>query len=103
MEPLLQCFNFDTVILTVHDGKGQKDRTVPIPESIVPELKRHLGSVIDTHQEDLKAGYARRLSPQFIGKEIQKCGQATGPAVVFSGQNINLCSGDKGMEAIPLP
>ena len=24
-------FNFDMKILTVHDGKGQKDRTVPIP------------------------------------------------------------------------
>ena len=25
-------FNFDNSILTIHDGKGQKDRTVPIPE-----------------------------------------------------------------------
>ena len=24
----VQCFNFDAGILTVHDGKGQKDRTV---------------------------------------------------------------------------
>ena len=59
----VQCFNFDTLILTVHDGKGQKDRTVPIPETIVPELKRHLRSVVDTHQEDLKAGYAGAFLP----------------------------------------
>ncbi|MDH3972713.1 MAG: tyrosine-type recombinase/integrase [Deltaproteobacteria bacterium] len=31
-------FNFDTAILTIHDGKGQKDRTVPLPESIYPQL-----------------------------------------------------------------
>ena len=32
-------FNFDAGILTVHDGKGKKDRTVPIPEVLVDELK----------------------------------------------------------------
>jgi site-specific recombinase XerD len=26
-------FNLDMRILTIHDGKGQKDRTVPIPEA----------------------------------------------------------------------
>ena len=41
------CFNFDTLILAVHDGKGKKDRTVPLPETIIPELKTHLASVID--------------------------------------------------------
>ena len=30
-------FNFDAGILTVH-GKGSKDRTVPIPQTIMPEL-----------------------------------------------------------------
>lgn len=61
---LLEClnlrvhnFNFDTGILTVH-GKGGKVRTVPIPETIVPELKTHLESVIALHQEDLDSGYA---------------------------------------------
>lgn len=27
----VQCMNFDAGIVTVHDGKGQKDRTVPLP------------------------------------------------------------------------
>lgn len=34
-------FNFDAGKLTVH-GKGKKDRTVPIPEAILPELKRQI-------------------------------------------------------------
>ncbi|WP_153306693.1 phage integrase N-terminal SAM-like domain-containing protein, partial [Desulfogranum japonicum] len=33
----IQCFNFSAGVLTIHDGKGQKDRTVPIPEILVPE------------------------------------------------------------------
>jgi len=31
----VHCFNFDMGILTIHDGKGQKDRTVPIPEILM--------------------------------------------------------------------
>ena len=29
----VQCLNFDAGIVTVHDGKGRKDRTVPLPET----------------------------------------------------------------------
>lgn len=54
----VQNFNFDNSILTVHDGKGKKDRTVPLPETIILDLKAHLESVIDLHQEDLDSGYA---------------------------------------------
>lgn len=35
-------FNFDAGILTIHDGKGQKDRTVPLPKTIIPDLFAHL-------------------------------------------------------------
>ena len=54
----IQNFNFDACILTVHDGKGKKDRTVPLPETIIPELKTYLESDIDLHQNDLTSGYA---------------------------------------------
>jgi integron integrase len=63
--------NFDTGILTVHDGKGKKDRTVPLPENIVPELKDHLESVINLHQEDLKSGYDGAFLPSSIEKKYK--------------------------------
>jgi len=43
--------------LTVHDGKGKKDRTVSLPETTFPELKVQLESVITLHQKDLEVGY----------------------------------------------
>ena len=49
-------FNFDAGILTVH-GKGKKDRTVPIPESIKPALKAQMEAVGRLHDEDLASGY----------------------------------------------
>jgi len=38
----VQCFNFDAGILTIHDGKGKKDRTVPLPLSLVDDLQLQL-------------------------------------------------------------
>ncbi|KAA3659314.1 MAG: integron integrase, partial [Calditrichaeota bacterium] len=49
--------NFDTMILTVHDGKGQKDRTVPIPATIKDELLKHIDRVHNLHEKDRAAGY----------------------------------------------
>lgn len=53
----VQDFNFDLGILTIHDGKGKKDRTVPIPETLTDELKKHLDAVIRLHQSDVESGY----------------------------------------------
>jgi len=50
-------FNFEARILTVH-GKGKKDRTVPLPETIMPQLTSQLEVVNKIHDEDLAAGYA---------------------------------------------
>ena len=50
-------FNFDDGILTVH-GKGSKDRTVPIPQTIMPELTAQLEEVRRLHDEDMAAGFA---------------------------------------------
>jgi len=49
-------FNFDAGILTVH-GKSKKDRTVPLPATIVTELKAQMKVVAELHEQDLAAGY----------------------------------------------
>jgi integrase len=49
-------FNFDAGILTVH-GKGKKDRSVPLPETITAELKAQIARVGELHDQDLAAGY----------------------------------------------
>ncbi|HEV8716782.1 MAG TPA: integron integrase [Candidatus Binatia bacterium] len=54
----LHNFNFDAGILTLHAGKGKKDRTVPIPQSILPELQAQLERVLKLHDQDIAAGYA---------------------------------------------
>lgn len=54
----VQCLNFAAGMLTVHDGKGKKDRTVPLPKTIVPLLKTQVAELKKLHQGDLANGYA---------------------------------------------
>ncbi len=50
-------FNFEDGILTVH-GKGGKTRTVPVPQTIMPELTAQFETIKKLHDEDLAAGFA---------------------------------------------
>jgi len=49
--------DFDNLVVTVQ-GKGNKYRTVPLPETLVPELKKHLQSVVRLFEDDLKTNFA---------------------------------------------
>jgi site-specific recombinase XerD len=61
--------------LTVHDGKGQKDRTVPLPQTIVPELTVHLEKVQVLHQKNIKAKYAGTFMFGLLEEKYRNCGK----------------------------
>ena len=50
--------NFDARILTIHDGKGKKDRSLPLPETILSDLQTQIDIVKKRHWEDLESDYA---------------------------------------------
>jgi integron integrase len=68
-------FNFDAGVLTVHDGKGKKDRTLPLPETLKPELQSHLERVKKLHQKDLKEGYSGAFMMNQLGKKYKNAGK----------------------------
>ena len=70
-----QDLNFAMRVLTVHDGKGQKDRTVPLPEALVPELHAQLDRVAQGHKADLAAGYAGTFLPAALGEKYLRAAQ----------------------------
>jgi len=67
----VQCVNFDAGILTVHDGKGKKDRTVPLPQTIIPDLRAQLESVKDLHQRDLVRDYGGVFLPNALAEKYK--------------------------------
>ena len=58
-------------VLTIHDGKGQKDRIFPIPQSIVPHLNRELKLVIALHEADMKAKYDGVFLPDQLDRKYK--------------------------------
>lgn len=68
-------FNFDHGILTIHDGKGGKDRTVPLPRTIEPELQEHLRRVIALYQQDLDNNYDGAFVPGSLEKKYRQAGK----------------------------
>jgi integron integrase len=67
----VQCFDLDSRLLTIHDGKGQKDRTVPLPVRALPEIQKQMEIVRRLHSQDLAAGYAGTFLPRQLEKKYK--------------------------------
>jgi integron integrase len=67
----VQDLNFDTETLTVRRGKGDKDRTIPLPKSIVPELQSHLRRVKNVHRIDVSKGFNGVFMPYAFDKKAK--------------------------------
>jgi integron integrase len=68
----VHCFNFDAGVLTVHDGKGKKDRTVPLPVTILPELKARLESLKVLHRKDMARDFSGVFLVNLLHKKYKK-------------------------------
>ena len=71
----VHCLNLDEAILTIHDGKGRKNRMVPLPESILPELRAHMDSLRGLHQLDLDNKYAGVFLLNALEKKYKNAGK----------------------------
>lgn len=60
LELRINSLDFSENLVIVRDGKGKKDRTVPLPKKLNPELKRQTQRVAKLLDEDLK-------NPDFAG------------------------------------
>jgi integrase len=59
------------MLLTVHDGKGQKDRTVPLPARALPDIQAQIQKVRLLHSQDLAANYAGVFLPRQLEKKYK--------------------------------
>ena len=51
-------------MLTIHRGKGRKDRAVPLPECLIGKLEEHLKAVRRQFDEDLDNGFGGSFAPE---------------------------------------
>jgi len=62
--------DFERSELTVREGKGDKDRVTMLPESVQPDLIRHLGRVRKLHERDLADGYGSVFLPHALDRKL---------------------------------
>jgi integron integrase len=60
---------FDRRRIVVREGKGNKDRLTPFPESLMAELKKHLERVKLLHEKDLAEGFGRVWLPHALARK----------------------------------
>ncbi len=84
------CLNFEAGVLTVYDGKGQKDRSVPLPQTLIPSLKKQLEKVFHLHDADLKAHYAGTFLPDQLSRKYPKAAQEIDWQWLFPAQSLTL-------------
>jgi integrase len=63
---LLECLrlrikdlDFDRGELTIHDGKGQKDRMTMLARNLIEPMRTHLARVRQLHNRDLAEGFGK--------------------------------------------
>jgi integron integrase len=90
----VQNFNFDDGILTVH-GKGGKDRTVPIPQTIMLELTAQFEAIKKLHDEDIARGYAGVFLDDQLEKKYPSAGKDFIWQWFFPQQSLTFVEGTK--------
>ena len=60
------------MIASAHDGKGGVDRTVPLPQSIMPEIEGQLRFLRELHKRDLAANVAGAFLPSGLERKYPK-------------------------------
>ncbi|MCJ7602475.1 MAG: integron integrase [Desulfobulbaceae bacterium] len=65
----VQDVDFDQNLIMVRDGKGQKDRVVPFPQSLRQPLTGHLEEIRRLHQEDMAQGLGEVFLPDALARK----------------------------------
>ena len=91
----VQDFNFDAGIITIHNGKGKKDRTLPIPQSIVPDLQKQLQKVASVHEADLKAKFSGTFLPDQLDRKYKNAAKEFIWQWFFPAQSLTFLSETK--------
>lgn len=75
--------DFDYKQILVRDGKGEKDRHTILPDSVIPDLKKHLNGVYLQHKKDLKRGKGEAILPYALKKKYPNAGKEFGWQFAF--------------------
>jgi integron integrase len=81
--------DFDYRAITVRDGKGEKDRIVPLPQAVILDLRRQIERVRLLHEEDLAAGYGEVYLPYALAQKYPNAAREFGWQYLFPAPKLS--------------
>jgi integron integrase len=64
--------DFGSHQITLRDGKGGYDRITMIPETLEPDLRKHLAGVRNLHRQDLAKGFGQAALPHALSRKYPR-------------------------------
>lgn len=76
--------------ILIRNAKGDKDRVVPLPVSLVPQLKQQVNKVNTLHSEDLEEGFGEVYLPGALARKYPHAAKEPGWQYVFPASRLSL-------------
>ncbi len=86
----VQDIDFAQGLIVVRDDKGQKDRVVPLPQSLIKPLEQHLDKVRTLHQDDLAKGFGEVFLPDALARKYPNAAREWGWQYVFPSGRLTV-------------
>jgi len=85
----IQDIDFGYKQILIRNGKGNKDRVVPLPASLSDRLKKQISEVSKTHAADLVAGYGDVYLPDALSRKYPNASRELIWQYVFPAKRIS--------------
>ncbi|WP_078118457.1 integron integrase [Thiosocius teredinicola] len=86
----VQDIDFGYKQITVRRGKGDKDRVVPLPMKLVPQLHEHLADIKLMHDGDLASGFGAAYLPPALARKYGNAVHALAWQYVFPAMRLSV-------------
>lgn len=94
--------DFDRKQIMVREGKGEKDRAVPLPQRLISPLKHQIELITKLHQQDLLVGAGWVWMPYALAIKWPNAGRELGWQYLFPASNLSYDSHPReSQEGIP--
>jgi integron integrase len=81
--------DFDGFRILVRDGKGEKDRVVPLPRRVEEGLRLHLERVREQHRRDLSGGFGAVYLPGALARKYPLAERSWAWQYVFPARRLS--------------
>jgi site-specific recombinase XerD len=95
MKLRVQDLNFAMQVLVVHDGKGLKDRTLPMPKTLDFELSAQVERVAALHEQGLAANTAGVFLPKALDVKYKNAAKEFAWQWLFPAKSLTLVPDSK--------